>query len=417
MDNSQNRFKVLNSVQNNSHTERKYKRKIAAIMSADVKGYSKLMGSNEELTVTTITEYRQVFYKKVREHSGRVIDSPGDNILSEFSSALDAVKCAREIQAEIKERNKKLDNKRKMQFRIGINLGDVIEDQGRLYGDGVNIAARLESLAKPDGICFSGTVYDQVKGKTSLKVAYLGKQSVKNINHTVRTYKLLLSKKEAIFKREYKVVAYCIGLIVSLFLFYQFHTRYLLADHLIMQFLSLNPLLFVKSYLLLAIPPFLLVIGFIIYAVIRKGIDSRALKLFRALCYGGVITILIQFFWFQIPAESQFGLQDSIFASHHLFAEVIEQPTQVFQKHSKNSQSITELNSGDMVMLSDTRKTVLTEWNNVFVEDDKTGWIHKLTSNGSLAISAKIYSFKFSDLTAILVGVVFAIIGLRKEAL
>src|SRR5262245_59220785 len=133
-------------------------RKLAAIFSTDVAGYSRLMGEDEEATIRTLTAYREVITVLVQRHRGRVVDSPGDNLLAEFASVVDAVRCAVEIQHALKEKNAELPPQRKMEFRIGINLGDVVVEGERLYGDGVNIAARLESLAVPGGICISGTV-------------------------------------------------------------------------------------------------------------------------------------------------------------------------------------------------------------------------------------------------------------------
>jgi adenylate cyclase len=131
-------------------------RKLAAILSADVEGYSRLMGDDEVATVRAITEYRAVIASLVAGRGGRVVDSPGDNVLAEFDSVVDAVQCAVDIQRELESRNSGLPDARRMRFRIGINLGDVIVEGERLYGDGVNIAARLESLADGGGICLSG---------------------------------------------------------------------------------------------------------------------------------------------------------------------------------------------------------------------------------------------------------------------
>src|SRR5262245_39874844 len=123
-------------------------RKLAAILSADVKGYSRLMGEDEEATIRTLTAYREVMTTLIQAHQGRVVDSPGDNLLAEFASVVDAVRCAVEIQQGLKTKNAELPVNRQMAFRIGINLGDVIVEEGRLYGDGVNIAARIEALAE-----------------------------------------------------------------------------------------------------------------------------------------------------------------------------------------------------------------------------------------------------------------------------
>src|SRR5438128_134491 len=163
-------------------------RKLAAILSADVQGYSRLMGEDEVATVRTLTAYRAVMTILIQQHHGRVVDSPGDNLLAEFASVVDAVQCAVEIQRALKTKNAELPDHRKMEFRIGINSGDVIMEGERIYGDGVNIAARLEGLAEAGGICISGIVYDQVKNKLALGYEYLGEQRVKNIAEPVRVY-------------------------------------------------------------------------------------------------------------------------------------------------------------------------------------------------------------------------------------
>jgi adenylate cyclase len=173
-------------------TTQESKRKLTAILSADVKGYSRLMGQDEEATVRTLKQHRLTISGLVSEHRGRVVDSPGDNILAEFGSVVDAVKCAVKIQETLKGKNAELPENRRMDFRIGVNLGDVIEEEARIYGDGVNIAARLEGLAEAGGICISGTAFDQIKNKLSVGYQYLGKQTVKNIPDPVRAYKVLM---------------------------------------------------------------------------------------------------------------------------------------------------------------------------------------------------------------------------------
>jgi adenylate cyclase len=173
-------------------TEQKVKRKLTAILSADVKGYSRLMGEDEKGTVRTLNAYKEIMSGLIQHHRGRVVDAPGDNVLAEFASVVDAVECAVEIQKELKTRNAELPENRKMEFRIGVNLGDVIEDGEQILGDGVNIAARLESLSEAGGICISGTAYDHVENKLSLGYQYLGEQTVKNIAKPVRVYRVLM---------------------------------------------------------------------------------------------------------------------------------------------------------------------------------------------------------------------------------
>jgi adenylate cyclase len=178
-------------------TTQEVKRKLAAILSADVKGYSRLMGEDEKGTVRTLNAYKEVMTGLIQHRHGRVVDAPGDNVLAEFASVVDAVECAVEIQKELKKRNAELPENRKMEFRIGVNLGDVIEDGEQILGDGVNIAARLESLSEAGGICISGTAFDQVRNKLKLGYDYLGEQSVKNIALPVRVYKVLMEPEAA----------------------------------------------------------------------------------------------------------------------------------------------------------------------------------------------------------------------------
>src|SRR5262245_46041401 len=172
-------------------------RKLAAIFSTDVAGYSRLMGDDEEATIRTLTAYRAVISSLIQQYRGRVVDSPGDNLLAEFASVVDAVRCAVDIQQALKVKNDALPEHRQMRFRIGINLGDVIVEGERLYGDGVNIAARMESLAVPGGICISGTVYDHVENKLALPYDYQGEQTVKNIAKPVRTYRVAMDEAAA----------------------------------------------------------------------------------------------------------------------------------------------------------------------------------------------------------------------------
>jgi adenylate cyclase len=177
-----------------------FKRKLTAIFSADVKGYSRLMGEDEAATVKTLTSYRKIMAELIQQHRGRVIDSPGDNILAEFGSVVDAVQCSVAAQNEFKARNAEFPENRRMQFRIGVNLGDVIEEENRIYGDGVNIAARLEALADPGGICISKTAFDQIESKLPLGYQFLGEQTVKNIAKPVGAYKVLMEPR--VFDRD-----------------------------------------------------------------------------------------------------------------------------------------------------------------------------------------------------------------------
>lgn len=169
-----------------------FKRKLTAVFSADAAGYSRLMRQDERATVQTLTAYQEVISTLIKQHHGRVVDTPGDNVLAEFASVVDAVQSAVAIQRELKLRNAQLPTDRRMEFRIGINLGDVIAEGDRIYGDGVNIAARLEGLAEPGGICISRTAYDQIEDKLPFGYEYLGQKEVKNISKPLHAYKVLL---------------------------------------------------------------------------------------------------------------------------------------------------------------------------------------------------------------------------------
>jgi adenylate cyclase len=167
------------------------KRKLTAIFSTDVEGYSRLMGEDELATIETLTSHKEIMGKLIRQYRGRVVDSTGDNLLAEFTSVVDAVQCAVEVQQVLSAKNETLPENRRMYFRIGINLGDVVEEGERIYGDGVNVAARVESLAEGGGISISGTAYDQLGKKLPLGYEYIGEQNVKNIEKPVRVYRVL----------------------------------------------------------------------------------------------------------------------------------------------------------------------------------------------------------------------------------
>jgi TolB-like protein/class 3 adenylate cyclase len=172
-------------------TEERARRKLSGILSADAVGYSHLMQEDEATTIRTLENSKTLMSTLIQQFKGRVVDAPGDNLLAEFGSVVDAAECAVKIQNELKTKNADLPDNRRMPFRIGINLGDVVEEDDRIYGDGVNIAARIEGLADPGGICISGTAYDHVKNKLKLGYEYLGEHSVKNIFEPVRVYRIL----------------------------------------------------------------------------------------------------------------------------------------------------------------------------------------------------------------------------------
>ena len=183
----------VSTMENEAHPQKAQtlERRLATILMADVFGYSRMMGENEEGTVEILRGHRAVFDELLKAHRGRVFNTAGDAILAEFPSAVEAVRCATEIQTALRTRNEHLPEKQRMWFRIGINLGDVIvQSGGDLLGDGVNVAARIQTVAEPGGICISGSVYDQIQNKLTLQIRQLGEKSFKNIAQPVRTFSI-----------------------------------------------------------------------------------------------------------------------------------------------------------------------------------------------------------------------------------
>jgi adenylate cyclase len=176
-------------------------RKLTAILCADVYGYSRLMGQDEEATLRTLSTYRKVIDSLIESHRGRFVNSAGDSVLAEFASVVEALNCAVEIQTALWAENTELPLERRMQFRIGVNLGDVMVEGQQIYGDGVNVASRLENLADPGGICISGTVYEQVRDKLALSYEDGGEQAVKNIARPVKVWRVVLDGPQAPIRR------------------------------------------------------------------------------------------------------------------------------------------------------------------------------------------------------------------------
>src|SRR4249920_1671766 len=172
--------------------ETRMERRLSAILAADIAGYSALMGTDEARTVRDLKGHQAVVLPMVGEFAGRIIDTAGDGILAEFPSVVNAVKCALAIQSKMAERNAAIEPERRMQFRVGINFGDVVYDDARIYGDGINVAARLEGIAEAGGICISGKVYEEINGRVDLAYQDIGEQRLKNIARPVRAYHLRL---------------------------------------------------------------------------------------------------------------------------------------------------------------------------------------------------------------------------------
>src|SRR5512139_2065126 len=169
---------------------KKGRRQLAAILSADAVGYSRRMAEDEAATVDALRSHREAIAGCAREHLGRVVDAVGDNVLAEFASAVDAVACALDIQAELERREAKLPEECRLRFRIGVHLGDLLVEGNQIFGDGINIAARIQELADAGGICASAAVVEQVRGKVQADFEDLGEQHLKNIATPVRTYRV-----------------------------------------------------------------------------------------------------------------------------------------------------------------------------------------------------------------------------------
>jgi adenylate cyclase len=172
-------------------------RKLTTILSADVAGYSRLMGADEPGTLARLKDSRETMLRRVAEHRGRLVNTAGDSVLAEFASVVNAVDCAVRIQRDLAERNATLPEPRRMLFRIGVNLGDVMVDGTDLFGEGVNIAARLQELAEPGGVLVSGSVFEQVRNKLAVGFDFLGAQAVKNIAEAVPAYRVVLGGGDA----------------------------------------------------------------------------------------------------------------------------------------------------------------------------------------------------------------------------
>ena len=174
-----------------------FSRKLAAILSADVVGFSRLMRDDEASTVSALEAYKRIISGLVSRHRGRIVDDPGDNLLAEFGSVVEAVQCAISMQDALEAENARLPENRRMRFRVGVNLGDVIEEGGRIYGDGVNIASRLQSVTPPGGVCISKTAFEQVENKLPVRCVYLGEQKVKNVPKPIEVYQVLTGQRPA----------------------------------------------------------------------------------------------------------------------------------------------------------------------------------------------------------------------------
>src|SRR5438105_2603163 len=172
-------------------SEQRVERRLAAILAVDAAGYSRLMGADEEGTLAALKGIRrELGDPKIAEHRGRIVKTTGDGMLVEFQSVVDAVRCAVAIQRGMAERNAAVPEGKRIEFRIWVNLGDIILDDGDIFGDGVNIAARLEALAEPGGICLGGSAHEQVRDKLDLAFEDMGEQQVKNITRPVRVYRV-----------------------------------------------------------------------------------------------------------------------------------------------------------------------------------------------------------------------------------
>jgi len=389
------------------------KRKLAAIFSADVKGYSRLMGSDEDLTVLTLTDYRKEISFLVNKHRGRVVDSPGDNLLAEFASVVDAVQCAVKVQEKLKSKNKELPEERKMEFRIGINLGDVIERRKRIYGDGINVAARIEGLAEAGGISISGTAYDQVKNKLDLKFGYMGEQTVKNIAEPVRVYKVLMKPGAAtpmVVRQKLEVLLYTAASYGILCFLYFKYLRYFIADSKSLVLLPVN-----LVYLINIHPVVYITVGilFIVSILLLMKFKKKAPQIFFKTLTGG-FGFCAGFFLFYLPAAylpfaAESGLKRIVYQSENLFVEVVKNTVNISKDTSSDSRILMKVNKGNLLLLADVSKKGPLTWNKVLLGKKEYGWILRVVPpkfgvpEERLTITYK-FNFKYLDMCALLIG-------------
>lgn len=399
------------------------KRKLAAIFSADVKGYSRLMGTDEGSTVLTLTDYRKVISSLVNKHRGRVVDSPGDNLLAEFASVVDAVQCAVKVQEKLKLKNKKLPEDRRMEFRIGINLGDVIEKRNRIYGDGINVAARIEGLAEAGGISISGTAYDQVKNKLDLNFGYMGEKTVKNIAEPVRVYKVLMQPGAVtpmVPVQKLEVFLYAaVSLGIVYFLYFKY-LRYFIADSKSLALLPINLLSLINIHPAVSITVGVLFMALIILLIKFK---KRAPRFFFKTLKGG-FAFCAGFFLFYLPAtylpfDTGAGLKETVYQSENLFVEVVENNVNIYNDPNTASRILDKVNKGNLLLLADVSKKGSLTWNKVQLEKKEYGWIMRVVPpkfgipEKRLTITYK-FIFRYMDMCALLIGLIGFVWGFIK---
>jgi class 3 adenylate cyclase len=399
------------------------KRKLAAIFSADVKGYSRLMGLDENATVVTLTSYRRDISSLVNKHRGRVVDSPGDNLLAEFASVVDAVQCAVEVQEKLKSKNKELPKDQKMEFRIGINLGDVIEKRNRIYGDGINVAARIEGLAEAGGISISGTAYDQVKNKLDLGFGYMGEQTVKNIAEPVRVYKVLMQPGAAtpmMPAQKLKVLLYAAVSLGILYFLYFKYLRYFIADSKSLALLPVNLLSLINIHYAVFITVAVL---FMVSILLLMKFKKRAPQLFFKILKGG-FGFCVGFFLIYLPAaylpfDTLSGLKEAVYQSENLFVEVVENNVNICKDPSIDSRILGKVNKGNLLLLADFSKKNSLTWNKVLLGKKEYGWILRVVPpkfgvpEKRLTITYK-SNFRYMDIGAILIGLLGFVWGFIK---
>ena len=399
------------------------KRKLAAIFSADVKGYSGLMGSDENSTVLTLTAYRKEISSLVNKHRGRVVDSPGDNLLAEFASVVDAVQCAVKVQEKLKSKNKGLPENRRMEFRIGINLGDVIEKRKRIYGDGINVAARIEGLAEAGGISISGTAYDQVKNKLDLGFGYTGEQTVKNIAEPVRVYKVLMQPGAVapmLPRQKLEVLLYAAVSLGILYFLYFKYLRYLIADSKSLALLPINSLSLINFH-----PAVSITVGVLFMALILLLIKfkKKAPRFFFKTLKGGFV-FCAGFFLFYLPAahlpfDTGAGLKGTVYQSENLFVEVVENNVNICKDPNSDSQILRKVNKGNLLLLADVSKKGPLTWNKVLLGKKEYGWILRVVPpkfgvpEKRLTITYK-FNFRYMDVCALLIGLLGFVWGFIK---
>lgn len=408
------RGNIPKSTQETTLESNKYESRMSTIFSTDVKGYSKLMGDNASHTVETITKYRTIISSIIDNNRGRVIDSPGDNLLAEFSDANDALIAAEKIQTELKKENKSLPKKRRMVFRIGINHGAIIEDGGRLYGDGVNIAARLEGLADGGGVCISESVYKLLHETLSFQYTYLGKKSVKNISQTVKVYKVNFESDKQTIITKLNLTHYLVGILVFIALFYAGHIKYIFGALNNYSFYFLNPIEYLIDELWMTLAAALILIIIFSLIIFKFYSHEKVVRLIKSVyVVGWLVTlslILTNFISNYVDV-----LDNVVYESANNFYKHNGNDADIFSEKSESSTAAATIKDSQ-IFLTKSEIDLSDKWFPLKTKSDAIGFLqNNQVITGQFQSNFYSYIIKLGDVIALNLGLVLFGIGFRLK--